>query len=119
MSGASRGPFQGRTTSVVAEAATSPAALAPGSTAPVRRRPAPRRYGLARAREQARAGRRRESPGRAWASSAAAPAAEAAATLVPVTEVNAGSPSAGRAGSEVAMPTPGRGELRREQRRRR
>src|SRR5262249_50824856 len=47
-----------------------------------------------------------ESPGRACARRAAAPAADAAATLVPVTDVYTGAPSAVD-GSEVAIPTPG------------
>ena len=47
------------------------------------------------------------SDGRAWASSAAAPATVAAAALDPLTVTNRGEPSALAPGSEVARPTPG------------
>ena len=46
-------------------------------------------------------------PGRACASRAAAPATAAAATLVPLTVVNRGEPSAFVPGAEVTTPTPG------------
>ena len=47
------------------------------------------------------------SPGRACASSAAAPATAAAETLVPVAAVNAGSPSPAFPGSDVWIAIPG------------
>ena len=91
------GPVQGPNESEVAEAEISSTAAAPGSTPPDGRAEPVSRL----ARSDA------VRPGRACASSAAAPATVAAETLVPVAVVNAGSPSPAFPGSDVWIAIPG------------